>query len=220
MFSVTPAPNPTPSQAFAPDLGRRFTVIVAAIAALVAYRFLHDPRFKSIIIPLWIRLTRTARRFERLMARVAANRASRPRLPRPHRPKPATARPIPLPTGFAWLLVAIPYEAASYASQLEALLTEPGVADFLAAHPAAGRILRPLGHMLGIRALAPKRIRPKRTPQPESPQAESPQAASPRIPPRRALLPKLHPEDPFYRPSAQWPRGPWPATNRRRPNPA
>jgi hypothetical protein len=206
---VTPAPTPTPVQAFAPDLARRFALIVAGLAALVAHRFLRDPRLQSLIVPLWTRLTRTARRFERLMARLAANRAPRPRPSGPHRPN-ADRAATPLPTGHGWLIRALPQEAAAYAAQLESLLAEPGVADLLAAHPAAARILRPLGRMLGLHALAPKRNRPK----------PSIQAAAPRVAPRRTPIPPLHPEDPTYRPSAKWPRKPWPAARPRRPIPA
>jgi hypothetical protein len=166
---------------------------VAGLAALVARRFLREPRLQSLIVPLWTRLTRTATRFHRLMARLAANRPIRPRPPRPHRPNTARAATL-LPAGHGWLIRAVPQEAAAYAAQLEALLAEPGVADLLAAHPAAGRILRPLGRMLGLGTLAPKRKRPQR----------SPRAAPPGVAPRRAPILPLHP-DPEYRPSAHWP---------------
>jgi hypothetical protein len=207
---VNPAPNPAPIQALAPDLARRFALIVAGLAALVAHRFLREPRLQSLIVPLWTRLTRTARRFNHLMARLAANRPSKPRT-RPHRASPDPARTAaPLPTGHGWLIRALPQEAAAYASQLESLLAEPAAANLLATSPAAGRILRPLARMLGLSAFAPKRTRPKRRPQPASP------GAAPR---RGAPIPPLHP-DPSYRPSANWPRGPWPAPRWPRANPA
>jgi hypothetical protein len=213
ILSVNPAPNPAPIQALAPDLARRFALIVAGLAALVAHRFLREPRLKSLIIPLWTRLTRTARRFDRLMAKIAANRAPKPRPSRPHRPTPDPARAAdPLPNGYGWLIRALPHEAAAYAAQLDSLLAEPCVADLLAATPAAARILRPLGRMLGLSALAPKRNRPKRRPQ----------AATPNAAPQSAPIPPLHP-DPSYRPSANWPRAhwprpPWPAAGPRRAN--
>jgi hypothetical protein len=208
-LSVTPTPNPTPVQALAPDLARRIALIVAGLAALVAHRFLREPRLSSLIVPLWTRLTRTARRFERLMARLAANRPPKPRPTRLHRPKPDTADAARIPTGHGWLIRALPHEAAVYAAQLESLLAEPGIADLLAASPAAARILRPLGRMLGLSALAPKRNRPKRRPQ-----AASSGEASPRAP-----IPWAHP-DPSYRPSANWPRPHWPAAGPRRAVPA
>jgi hypothetical protein len=210
ILSVIPAPNPTPVQAIAPDLARRIGLIVAGLAALVAHRFLREPRLASLIVPLWTRLTRSARRFDRLMASIAANRAPKPRPTRLHRPKPDTARATPLPAGHGWLIRALPHEAAVYAAQLEALLAEPATADLLAASPAAARILRPLGRMLGLTTFAPKRNAPKK---------RRPQAASPTAAPRRAPIPPLH-RDPSYRPSANWPRAPWPAARPRRATPA
>jgi hypothetical protein len=215
ILSVTPEPNPAPVQAVAPDLARRVALIVAGLAALVAHRFLREPRLATLIIPLWTRLTRTARRFERLMANIATNRAPKPRPTRLRRPKPDTAQTAPLPTGHGWLIRALPQEAAAYASQLESLLAEPATADLLAASPAAARILRPLARMLGLSAFAPKRNAPRK---------RRPQAASPREVPQRAPLPPLHP-DPSYRPSANWPRAHWPrprwpAASPRRANPA
>jgi hypothetical protein len=178
---------------------------VAGLAALVARRFLREPRLQTLIIPLWTRLTRAAGRFERLMTRFAANRLRKPRPPRPHRPTPDTARPPALPAGHGWLIRALAHEAAAYASQLEALLAEPATAALLAACPQATRILRPLGRMLGLQAFAPKRR--ARKPRPRV----IPTAAKP-----RPSLPPSHPLAP-YRPSANWPRGPWPS--RRPPTP-
>ena len=132
------------------------------------------------------------------MARFAANHLPKPRKPRPNRPHPEKPRAT-LPTGEAWLIRAIPHEAAAYGAQLESLLAEPATADLLAACPAAAGILRPLGRMLGLRALAPRRVRPKRPTQ----------AASPREAPPPDPIQWAHP-DPSYRPSARWPRAHWP----------
>ena len=52
MLSVTHASNPTPVQAFAPDIARRVGMIVAALAALVARRFLREPHLMALIVPL------------------------------------------------------------------------------------------------------------------------------------------------------------------------
>ncbi len=222
---MTPAPIPTPVQALAPDLARRIALIVAGLAALVAHRFLREPRLASLIVPLWTRLTRTARRFDRLMTRLAANRLHKPRPTKLRHRTPDAARATPLPAGHGWLIRALPHEAAAYAAQLDSLLAESGVADLLAAHPAAGRILRPLGRMLGLRAPA---LNPN-TPKPNTPNRSTPnrgtQAASRRAaPPHRAPVPSP-PPDRSYRPSATWPRAHWPRPHRptagqRLPNPA
>ena len=151
------APVPAPLRAFAPDLARRVGLILAALAAIVARRFLREPRLVALIVPLWNRLNRTASRFERLMARLAAGT-----LPAPRRAAARRVRPLPvprragLPTGRGWLVRALGPEAAACASQLEHLLAEPGVAELLAAAPAARRVLGPLRHMLGV-GPAPRR---------------------------------------------------------------
>jgi hypothetical protein len=184
---------------------------VAGLAALVARRFLREPRLVSLIVPLWTRLTRAGRRFERLMTRVAAKRLpklrpTRPGPTRPHRGTPDAARPPALPAGHGWLVRALSHEGVAYASQLEFLLAERATIDLLAACPQATRILGPLGRMLGLAAFARKRRPPK-----PRPQAATPRAAKPNPFDRRQHA------DPDYRPSADWPRGPWP--KRRPPTP-
>jgi hypothetical protein len=192
---VTPTSNPTPIQASAPDLAVRVLLILTNLALLVAAHLIRHPRHHRVTNALWGYLNRTARRFGRLMARIAAKGPRKPRPSRPHAPRPGRVRPTPLPTGYAWLLRAIPNEAACLASQLNAVLAEPGTADLLAACPAAARMLRPLGRMLGMESFAPRRIRPKRP------------AAIPRAP---EPPPPAPPQDPDYRPSAKWPKCHWP----------
>jgi hypothetical protein len=201
---VTPPSIPAPAQAFAPDLAtgfaHRFGLIVANLVALMAHRFLRHPRFGSITITLANRLNRAVRRFQRLMTLLAANRLPTPRPPRPNRSRADQAQAPRLPAGRAWLVHAIPYEAAALACQLESLLAEPGVAELLAACPSAGGILRPIAHMLGLRIPA---LQPK-PPRPRAPSSRRTQAASPPVPARqRPPLPPNHPCG-VYRPSAQW----------------
>jgi hypothetical protein len=240
-MSVTPAPIPAPIsapiQAAAPDIARRFGIIMASLAALVPARFHRDPRFVHLILPLWYRFTRTARRFERLMARIATNTLPKPRPPRPRRPTQSADRPesntprLPaLPTGHLWLIRAIPYEVAAYACQLEYLLADPTTVELLAACPAAARLLRPIAHMLGINSPALKRTAPKRRPKATEP-ANAAATCEP-IPPPPPLAthragethPRPNPPDP-HGPNAPWPFGyrpsaKWPAGCRRRPAPA
>jgi hypothetical protein len=227
---VEPTPTQAPVQASAPDIGRRFAQIMDALARLVAERFCRNPLLGPLTLLLHTRLRRAGVRFEHLMARIAANRPrrpgpSRPRPGRPHRPpvNELLAACPPLPTARLWLIRAIPYEAACLASQLQHLMAEPAAADLLAAHPEIYRILRPLGRMLGIDAFTPERVRAKPTPQPEAPETATPKAAPPKPPSlaaQRAAHRWGHPEDPTYRPSAKWPRKPWPERRWRRPKPA
>jgi len=161
---VQPAPIPDPVQAFAPDFARRFSAIMAALVALIARRFLRDPRLALFIVPLWNRLNRTTRRFERLMAHLAAGT-----LPKPRRSGRSGHRSaIALPTSRAWLIRDLGSEAAGYASQLQALLAEAAAAAVLALVPAAKRLLKPVERLLGIGAFA---LRPRPAP-PEPPAPE------------------------------------------------
>ena len=139
------------------DFAPRFVMIMTALAALVAARLLRHPRLCALIVPLWTRITRAGRRFERLMTRLAAGKPAKP-----HRSGRGGPHRNIFPTGRAWLVVALGSEGACLASQLQALLAEPGAADLLALVPSAGRILRPLSRMLAIGAytLRSRPVRP------------------------------------------------------------
>ncbi len=145
----------------APEVVRRLEMIVSAVAALIARRFLRDPRYMALIVPLWGWLNRTVRRFGRV--RVAAVAAA---VRAPRAPVVAAAR-VRLPAGKAWLVKALGWEAAGYGSQLQALMGEPEMVALLAAVPGVVRVLRPLGRMLGV-VVGPVvvRVRKARVPKP------------------------------------------------------
>jgi hypothetical protein len=207
----------------APDVARRLGMIVAGLIAVVARRFVRMPHLAALALPLWNRLTRTVRRFGRVMTNLAAGRAPRPgragrREPAPDHDRPAENRPPPprdpLPRGRDWLVRELGWEAAGFGSQLEHMLREPGVAEMLAASPAACRILRPLCRMLAVHddalPAAPRRARASTT-KPSAPAAPprprqrvrrdsaappAPVAAMPA--PWDGPLPEA-PPDPYYR---------------------
>ena len=192
------SPLPPQVRAYAPDFARQFGLIMAALAALVASRFLRQARLVPLIIPLWNRITRAARRLERLMARVAAGKLPQPGAPTSASPRAAAAAATPdapakaprrggphsnvLPRGVFWLLRVLGYEAAGLASQLEALLAEAAAVELLAAVPAVGRITRPMKRLLAIGARQPRPARPK--PAPKAKAKEPPEF----IPPGRFLF--------------------------------
>ena len=200
------SPLPPQVRAYAPDFAHRFGLIMAALAALVASRFLRQARLVPLIIPLWNRITRAARRLERLMARIAAGKLPQPGAPTsaspgaptsaspraaaaaatPDAPAKAPRRGGPhsnvLPRGIFWLIGVLGYEAAGLASQLEALLAEAAAVELLAAVPAVGRITRPMKRLLAIGARQPRPARPK--PAPKAKAKEPPEF----IPPGRFLF--------------------------------
>ena len=165
---MQPAPLPASVQAYAPDLARRLRLILTTLAAIIARRFLREPRLAALIVPLWRRLNRATRRFERLMVRLAAGRLLKPHRSGPGGPHRGAGQ---LPTGRGWLVAALGPEAAACAMQLQTLLAEPAAAELLALAPTARRILRPLARMLAIGAFAP-RPRPARAAPEPSPLGE------------------------------------------------
>ena len=148
MSAVLPAPR---FSDVAPELVQRLGWIVAGLAAVVARRFLKEPKFFALIIPLWSWLGRSGRRFGWVAVRANATVPVARRV-RTVTPGAAGARVagVRLPSARGWLVRALGYEAAGYGSQLEALLREPELQALLAVAPAAGRILRPLCRMLGV----------------------------------------------------------------------
>lgn len=154
MSVVLPSPTRAPAE--------RFAQIIDTLCSAVAARAATHRLARPVLVLLWSWLRRTARRFGRLAARVQAGRPSRPRRPAaPRPPRPRAPRTPRLPRGFAWVIRLVPYAAAGSASQLQHLLAEPDMAALIAAAPTAGRLLRPLCRMLGVR-LPPALILPLR----------------------------------------------------------
>ena len=177
-----------------PPVAQTFAGIIAGLCRAIAVGAGRNPLAAPLMLLLWPRLNRLARRVTRLAARVAAGTAA-PR--RPAAPRPPAARPRPpyrrLPRRFAWLVRLVP-EAASAGSQLSYLLATEEMAALLAAAPQAGRLLRPLCRTLGVRpppALAPK---PRAAPPPAAPR----RAAAPRPSPAPRAAPHPAPQRPRH----------------------
>ncbi|MBC7638005.1 MAG: hypothetical protein H7251_20660 [Acetobacteraceae bacterium] len=132
----------------APELARRFCVILAGLAGLVARRFLRMPHLMRFTLLLWGRLSRAVPRFVRALDRPAKPRGQRARTGRTARTD--QVRVPGLPTGRGWLVRELGWEAVGFASQMEALLNEPGMQATLLNSPGLARILRPICRMLGV----------------------------------------------------------------------
>ena len=142
----------------APDLARRFAMIMVGLGGVVARRFLRMPHLSGLTVLLFSRLHRAARRFYRALTRPPAKaRAARRR---GDRADAVRARGIGLPSGRGWIVRELGWEAAGYMAQLEALLAEVASQAALAAAPGAGRILRPICRMLGVSATVTPQIVP------------------------------------------------------------
>ena len=165
----------------APAPAERFAGIIAGLRHAIAAAAAKNAPARPLLLLLWSRLHRFVVRFAALSARVAAGTAAPRR--RPASPRPAAERSRKpyqrLPRRFAWLPPLVPGEAAAYGSQLQHLLAEPEMAALIAAAPQAGRVLRPLCRMLGVR-LPPALLPPPPAPPPARPVAPSrPRPAAP-----------------------------------------
>lgn len=193
---MTTAPIPADLRALAPDLAARVGAILMGLAALIARAFLKHPTRSPLILPLWNRLKRASIRFERALARAAANRP--PRKPRPGRP--SGSPPTRFPNTCGWLLRDLRHEGAFYRSSLERLLNEPGVADLVARAPGAARILRPIARMLFLDHPALARPKP---PAARATPAPPPPSPSPEPAPEQPVF--VLPDPPCPRLRHRWP---------------
>ena len=105
----------SPSQAYAPDLARRVGIVVATLRTVIGRGLYGKPYLYLLGAPLWNRLSRILKRFQDLMALLAAGRLPQPRRG-PHTggaPHPENLqRGNPLPTNCGWLLIALGWEVA------------------------------------------------------------------------------------------------------------
>ena len=140
----------------APEMARRFAMIMAGLGALVARRFLRIPHLTGFTVLLYSYLSRAVRRLHRVLTKPAKARAKRAR---GDRVNVARVRTVALPSGRGWIVRELGWEAAAYLGYLEALLSEVQAQAALAGAPGAGRILRPICRMLGVSAaVTPKKL--------------------------------------------------------------
>jgi len=134
------------------DLVRRLGLILAALAAVVAARFVRMPALAGLTVAVWQRLTHVAPRVGRVMARglVGRVRAPRVRASRAGQKRAPGAARLRLPGVRGWLVRVLGYEAVAYRLQLEALLATPEMAAAVETMPGIGRVLRPVCRMLGV----------------------------------------------------------------------
>jgi hypothetical protein len=141
----------------APELARRFAMIMAGLGALIARRFVKMPHLSGFTMLLWSRLNRAVRRFHRALTCPGRVRAP---LVRAERGEVTRARPVALPSGRGWIVRELGWEAAAFLLYLETLLGEIETQAALAGAPRTGRILRPICRMLGVRAEVTPKIVP------------------------------------------------------------
>jgi len=149
MSDVTTSPG---QPEIAADLARRLGLILGALAAVVARRFLKVPGRMELIVPLWRWLTHAARRFEQAALRPVRTAQTRGPQTRTAVGTAKAAR-VRLPSAQGWMVRALGWEAVGHASQLGHLLTDPEMQALMAASPAVARVLRPLCRVLGVQPM-------------------------------------------------------------------
>jgi hypothetical protein len=158
------------------DVVRRFGISIAGLLKFVFHAFFCHPNPPISGQDLYNYLSRTSRRFERLLARLAAGVQPRRRThetPPSAEPKPRANPRLRLPRRNAWLRTALGYYVSGYGSQIAFLLDEPETAALIAGSPQAHRLLRPFFRMFGIAPACipplpkrPRKPRPKPEPKP------------------------------------------------------
>ena len=165
------------------SIATRFREILTGLRAAIGMHLDKDRSRETLFALVWNHIGRMANRFDALFSKWQAGTLPKPRPSRAGQPrKPRDLQPR-IPRGRTWLVAQVGYHAAGRASQLQHLFTDPDFANFLQAAPQAGRILRPLCHMLGIDAPPPLRLPPRpRTATPRTPRPRSATAAPPMHP--------------------------------------
>ena len=126
-----------------------FSAILSDLQAAIAAVAARERSLTVLLVAVWARIARMGTRLERLVAQWRAGALPKPRAPRVR--KPATGTRVVgqvYPRSPGWLRARV-WAAGAYGSQLRHMLTDAECAAFLDACPQAGRILRPLFHMLG-----------------------------------------------------------------------
>lgn len=137
-----------------------FALILTNLRSALAARAGRDQALAALVLVVWVRLSRMALRFERLVANWWAGILPRVRASRAGQDYVVSDTPR-LPVGAGWLLGYVP-EVAVYGSQLEHFLSSEECQRFLAEVPQAGRLVRPLLRMLGVGVdmARPRKVRP------------------------------------------------------------
>jgi hypothetical protein len=154
------------------SIAARLTLILRAFRTAVIHLTIRQPKHVPVLDPVCGHLARAALRFERLFNRWRLGTLP---APRPAAPSTPGATPTPpaapapreaakkrarLPSGRGWLIYTF-RELRFARRQLEHWFAAPDLPAFLAEVPQAGRILRPLCHLVD---LAPAALPPPRPP--------------------------------------------------------
>ncbi|MCX7383053.1 MAG: hypothetical protein NT133_16945 [Alphaproteobacteria bacterium] len=145
---MNPAPTPPAPHTHAELAALMLRVVVGLVGAMGKLLWRH-PRYEHGPA-VWNYLVGGARRFGRVLARIAAGDIFRARKSRAGAPRKARARPrLVFPRNKDWV-GALGWEIRVCNAQIVWVLNQPGVAEIVANSTQAQRVLRPMFHILGI----------------------------------------------------------------------
>ncbi|MBV9653489.1 MAG: hypothetical protein JOZ42_02890, partial [Acetobacteraceae bacterium] len=216
----------------AQSLTERFAYAIELVLRGFSLSLPRNRELAPLALGTWNRLKRLVARFSALVVAFEAGRLSTARRGPAAKRKPRQLAPesrnqaqaqdvnVPAPTAYGWLLSLAPeLNTRIGRAQIETLLADPALLTLLAQAPQAGRILRPLCHMLRISLpdslrLPPRPRRPRRRaaeaePRPAPPEARPPLPAKPDWLrwPKSPPLPRMAPR-PGSRPPGRTGTGP------------
>ena len=125
-----------------------FSNILSDLQAAIAVVAARERSLTVLLVAVWGRIARMRTRLERLVAQWRAGTLPKPRKPGAGRKAGTRKMGQRYPSAAGWLFARV-WNAGAFGTPLQHLLTHDECAAFLAAAPQAGRILRPLLHMLG-----------------------------------------------------------------------
>jgi hypothetical protein len=165
--SVSAPLAPVPAIELSHGVGRIIEAMCRAIAAQAA----RNPARAALLVLLWSRLRRLARRIAFVAHRAAAGtlraRPGRSVSPPDPAPAPHPRAAAALPRSLRALARLAP-DAACLGGQLSALLSRPEVAALLRATPRLARHIRPLCRLLGVDPAPPAPPPPSGLPAPSA----------------------------------------------------
>ncbi len=155
-----------------PPLGLELQALLRIICDVLARHGGLHRAAGPLVAAIWNRLHRLAFRLDRLAAAFAAGRLPKRRIRAKRAAKPRTPTDAPkIPTGHGWLARNITHRGANQ-ERVGLYLQRDDLQALVAAHPPAGRLLRPWVRMFGLPmpawlALPPRPRKPRiRKPRP------------------------------------------------------
>ncbi len=174
-----PAEPPQPAAGSHAAAGEAFLRVMFNLVKMMGLLLRLHP-WREHAVPMHRYLMGGARRFARVLQRIAAGEVFRARPSRAGQARTPRER-MKLPRHRGWV-GSLGYQVRGFAGQLKFILEQPEMAALVAASPQAQRVLRPMFHVLGLEmACVPRLVRrpTKASPVAGEPPSPRPSPANP-----------------------------------------